>query len=102
MNWFSEALSEAGLKPHDFARLTGWNYKSVLTWAKGNPIPTHIERRLEGAFRFIREGASPREALSGLKRKVAHRAPKSGKYVGPSVARKEMDRYLERYEQHRR
>ena len=56
----------------------------MVAWAKGRQIPSEIESRMRTAFSNAeRHELRAETTLSGLKAVLGHRAPKSGKYVGP-------------------
>lgn len=83
------------MRPRRFADLTGFNYRTVVGWAKGRPIPKVFEDSIRKSMDLLLvRGYRPEVILTGLKKRVAHRAPKSGKYVGPDVQFKRLDREL--------
>jgi hypothetical protein len=80
---FGEILKITGMTPHQFAKTTGWSYNAVLSWLKNEP-PHWIDQEIKRTYRMWKitsEPKSPLKAFRGLKTRIFHVAPKSGKPV---------------------
>lgn len=85
MNWLSRRLEEADLSPRQFAELTGWNYRSVVSWCKGAAINRALRDAISYGLEELRDEGSTLN-LKGLKERLGHHAPKSGKFVGSAYS----------------
>lgn len=92
-NWFIDKLHAIGWTPTHFANTTGYDKRSVFSWARSTRnIPVALCRPLYNALSFAvdeEHGDSPNSSaklhLSGLKGRLGHYAPKSGRRVMPSM-----------------
>lgn len=89
--WLSDKLRAIDWTPKQFAEATGFRYRDVVKWCKSaENIPEPLRRPLHDAVGYAVEeehGESPNSgaalALGGLKRRIGHRAPRSGRRVEP-------------------
>jgi len=82
---FSTVLTNANISAKEFARLTGWDYRSVVNWCKNGVPEQMISTVLDCVFYIGAYGACPPE-------KLYHRAKKSGKALRPEMHKNSVGR----------
>lgn len=94
---FSAYLREINKTPKQFSLLTGWHYRSIVSWCKNEPskfIWTELQR---GYLDWLHSGKTTvgpygnhDEFLKQIVSLIGNRMPRSGKYVGPFTSTKKL------------